>query len=1268
MKGLSECKALKRNIKCIRVKDIVKKVEDYLKTYSSPRMDISWVDTMPATTKPINTMNTINVSQSVVNENLPQLLDSRGGVDTMPKTTDLINTMNTTNMSQHIVDENLRQLLDSKGGSHVTNVPTFDKEDFTSLKVRFLVFLDGLEPYLLKTLEDGPFDNDSDVEEDQRTSNEFMADLNAEYHQRALLANQKRFYKRSGRVGSARKPLDKTKETCFACEKLGHFQKDYYKRNYKGLKAEIVVLTKRINDMTKGKSKKGKKDKEKSEKGLLAESFDWDDESVSLDEEGSTKIRAFMAIVEDEPSPKCSTYGSTDHLTKEHLEHDVVKKTLSKLKAQSPLKPLPKKTPMIPKPFIECKYYGFNDHHSDQLARGYRQEEGIGFEESFAPVARLEATAFLNGNLRKEVYVSQLDGFVDLDNPNHVKMKNLNEVRVKELRSDNGTEFRNHKLEEFCDDKEPQTNVIFEPISDVQPSPTISPSAEVILQTLVPQDRWSREKHIELVNIIGEPLASITTRSRIRDSDAASASKCLSVNFLFKMEPKKLIEALEEEGTKWIWTNKMDENGIVFKNKARLVAYGYNQQEGIDYEETFAPVAILEAISIFLAYAAYMGFRVYQMDVKSAFLNEKISEEMYVQQPTGFESSEYPNHVCKLDKALYGLKQAPRAWYQANPKESHLVAVKRIFKKSTSEGCQILGGKLVCWSTKKQSSVAMSSAEAEYVATAGCCAQVLWIKSQLADYDVLYNKDVIPLPPKEIVRAGLATLDYVSNDLTLVKPYTITTASFQKPLASEVPLTSHMLKVAKLSEEPKQALLPPFREVNADDTTDKSLSRASVQPVLDKNVEEEKDVEFVAIEELLDEADKINKAVQEPLESPYEIKSEIKVVKSFFTCHISKLKDHTMHDSEETADIHEGFDSDLQSMPDEDLRSVSRFHTTDSDDNHENEVSKSDHIFRDDNASAECLSLPDHMDHICEEVNSLHSRLGEGAEQIPSQEQEKSIKLKAPIPVAPTVSLRSNPHTKGSRRTKKACFVCKSVDHLIKGCDFHARKLAHRTYASRDIHKQYAPVNHSKFPLHKVPTTAPPKSQFVPSGGYHAVPPLVTGIFMPPKPDLVFHTPPSNENEHLAFNVSKDVPSFAQTAKLVKTPRHSGQLFQAPIPVAPTVSLRSNPHTKGLRRTKKACFVCKSVDHLIKGCDFHARKLAHRTYASKDIHKQYAPVNHSKFPLHKVPTTAPPKSQSVLTTAARTVSAVKLIFSMTRPKLASHAVSKSKTPLRRPLP
>ena len=116
--------------------------------------------------------------------------------------------------------------------------------------------------------------------------------------------------------------------------------------------------------------------------------------------------------------------------------------------------------------------------------------------------------------------------------------------------------------------------------------------------------------------------------------------------------------------TKWVYKNKMDENGIIIRNKARLMAQGYNQQEGIDYEGTFAPVARLEAIRMLLAFACHKNFILYQMDVKSAFLNGFINEEVYVEQPPGFESFNFPNHVFKLKKALYGLKQAPRAWYE----------------------------------------------------------------------------------------------------------------------------------------------------------------------------------------------------------------------------------------------------------------------------------------------------------------------------------------------------------------------------------------------------------------------------------------------------------------------------------------------------------------------------------------------------------------------------------------------------------------------------
>ncbi|KAG7599440.1 Ribonuclease H-like superfamily [Arabidopsis suecica] len=135
--------------------------------------------------------------------------------------------------------------------------------------------------------------------------------------------------------------------------------------------------------------------------------------------------------------------------------------------------------------------------------------------------------------------------------------------------------------------------------------------------------------------------------------------------FVSMTEPKNVKEALVNViGTKWIFKNKSDEEGNIIRNKARLVAQGYTQVEGLDYDETFAPVARLECIRFLLGTSCGMGFKLQQMDVKSAFLNGIIQEEVYVEQPKGFESLEFPDHVFKLEKALYGLKQAPRAWYE----------------------------------------------------------------------------------------------------------------------------------------------------------------------------------------------------------------------------------------------------------------------------------------------------------------------------------------------------------------------------------------------------------------------------------------------------------------------------------------------------------------------------------------------------------------------------------------------------------------------------
>jgi hypothetical protein len=114
-------------------------------------------------------------------------------------------------------------------------------------------------------------------------------------------------------------------------------------------------------------------------------------------------------------------------------------------------------------------------------------------------------------------------------------------------------------------------------------------------------------------------------------------------------------------GTKWVFRIKQDEHEVVTRNKARLVAKGYAQVECLDFEDTFAPVARLESILILLVYAAHHSFKPFQMDVKRAFLNGPIKEEVYMEQPSGFEDDRYPYHVYKLSKVFYGLKQAPRA-------------------------------------------------------------------------------------------------------------------------------------------------------------------------------------------------------------------------------------------------------------------------------------------------------------------------------------------------------------------------------------------------------------------------------------------------------------------------------------------------------------------------------------------------------------------------------------------------------------------------------
>nr|GEV14238.1 hypothetical protein [Tanacetum cinerariifolium] len=243
------------------------------------------------------------------------------------------------------------------------------------------------------------------------------------------------------------------------------------------------------------------------------------------------------------------------------------------------------------------------------------------------------------------------------------------------------------------------------------------------------------------------------------------------------------VSAMQEELDQFArLKNKKDESSLVIRNKARLVVVGYSQQEGIDYDEKFAPVARIEAICLFLAYVAQKDFTVFQIDVKTTFLNEIPKEEVYVGQPPSFVSKQYPDHVYALEKALYGLKQAPRAWYdvlsqflidsgfqkvptplveQAKLKLDLVrKPVDHTYYRSmigslmyvTSSRPDIMfatclwypkdsGFNLTAYSDADHAGFHLDrKTESEYVVVSSCCAQVLWMRTQLTDYGFFYDK------------------------------------------------------------------------------------------------------------------------------------------------------------------------------------------------------------------------------------------------------------------------------------------------------------------------------------------------------------------------------------------------------------------------------------------------------------------------------------------------------------------------------------------------
>ncbi|GKA24131.1 putative ribonuclease H-like domain-containing protein [Tanacetum coccineum] len=200
----------------------------------------------------------------------------------------------------------------------------------------------------------------------------------------------------------------------------------------------------------------------------------------------------------------------------------------------------------------------------------------------------------------------------------------------------------------------------------VSPIPTTRIHKDHLVEQII-EDIHSAPQTRRMTKSVTEHAIFSSKQQRTNHKDFQN---CMFACFLSQAEPKKVWTLVDLPhgkraiGTKWVYKNKKDERGIMIRNKAMLVAQGYTQEEGIDYDEVFAPVARIEAIRLFLAYASFNDFMVYQMDVKSAFLYGKIEEEVYVCQPQRFEDPDFPDRVYKVEKALYGLHQAPRAWHE----------------------------------------------------------------------------------------------------------------------------------------------------------------------------------------------------------------------------------------------------------------------------------------------------------------------------------------------------------------------------------------------------------------------------------------------------------------------------------------------------------------------------------------------------------------------------------------------------------------------------
>nr|GEU35551.1 copia protein [Tanacetum cinerariifolium] len=650
-------------------------------------------------------------------------------VDTMPTTTNPINTTTMTNVAQSVVDENLPQLLDSRGGSYVRNVLAFDKENFISWNVRFLVFLDGLEPYLLKTLEDGPF---VPMSKDEGTSKnrEFMA----------IVEDEPFVGKADARF---RQWVDITMKKPVT---------------FKNLCPLLPMLT--------------KADPSSVSKSLISLS----DLTANL---ADLTLNTTSKEINKSSNKVSQTYVIKKKNKSKHL-------------------------------FVQNSYHEKNDIPSTR---------------NLCPLLLMLTEADPSSVSKSLISLSDLT-------------TNLADLTLNTTSKDIN-KYSNKVSWTYVIKKKTKSKHLA--VQNSFPKKNALPSIRQLLLTLMEEVKASvsyvmMTSKFYLQRLLNKNDEVVLIAPRKRDVyviDMSSFNEESNTCFLAKASQR-------------VFKNKMDEEGVVTKNKAKLVPKGYRQEKGIDYDETFAPVGRLEAIRIFLACASYMGFIVYQMDMRSAFLNGKIFEKVYVEQPPRYQAIPKESYLVVVKRIFRYLKGTPNLGL-CNPKgscfdlkaysDSDYVGC-NLDRKGTFRGCQILGGKsfgtktitfLLSWKDKP-----LSFTQDEFIFAIG----------------LPICKDTVPIPPNETVRAALAAL-------------------------------------AKLFEKHEQILLPSSGEVNADDTADKSLSSAThanvtkptvdapkglafdsaeeqgnqpsiakAKKVLEQNVEESKDDEFVSMEEVAEEQSK----------------------------------------------------------------------------------------------------------------------------------------------------------------------------------------------------------------------------------------------------------------------------------------------------------------------------------------------------------------------------------------------------------------------------